>query len=125
MTKSVVIVLGQYSDRPVGDQADPCMFLTKPTRPPRSSNTQGSAWPHLLSEFCALFCFTPLFVIETAYTKEEAEQVGKYMIRTLLSLERLSFAEKEGKVCYQYGKDSFEQVALMAAGLPLWRISCP
>ena len=35
-----------------------------------------------------------------ASTKEEAERVGKYMIRPLLSLERLSFSEKEGKVCY-------------------------
>jgi len=64
MTKSVAIVLGQDSDRPVGGQAGPCLFLTKPTRSPRSSNTQGPAWPHLLSEFFALFCFTALFVIE-------------------------------------------------------------
>jgi hypothetical protein len=38
-----------------------------------------------------------------AKTKKEAERVGKYMIlsngRLLLSLERLSFSEKEGKVC--------------------------
>jgi hypothetical protein len=40
-----------------------------------------------------------------AKTKIEAERVGKYMIRPLLSLERLSFSEKEGKVCYRYGKD--------------------
>jgi hypothetical protein len=33
-----------------------------------------------------------------AKTKEEAERVRKYMIRALLSLERLSFMEKEGKV---------------------------
>ena len=39
-----------------------------------------------------------------AKTKIEAERVGKYMIRPLLSLERLSFSEKEGKVCYRYGK---------------------
>jgi ribosomal protein S27E len=32
------------------------------------------------------------------------EQVGKYMIRPLLSLERLSFLENEGKVCYRYGQ---------------------
>ena len=36
-----------------------------------------------------------------AKTKEEAERVGKYMIRPLLSLERLSFSEKEGKVSYR------------------------
>jgi len=33
-----------------------------------------------------------------AKTKPEAEQVGKYMIRPLLSLERLTFLEPEGKV---------------------------
>jgi hypothetical protein len=36
-----------------------------------------------------------------AKTKEEAERVGKSMIRPLLSLERLSFEEKEGKVSYR------------------------
>ena len=30
------------------------------------------------------------------------------MIRPLLSLELLSFDEKEGKVCYRYGKDGKE-----------------
>ena len=30
------------------------------------------------------------------------------MIRPLLSLERLSFSEKEGQVCYRYGKDAQE-----------------
>jgi len=34
-----------------------------------------------------------------AKTRHEAERVGKYMIRPLLSLERLSFSEKEGQVC--------------------------
>src|SRR4030067_3593077 len=43
-----------------------------------------------------------------ASTKEEAERVGKYMIRPLLSLERISFSEKEGKVCYRYGKEAEE-----------------
>jgi hypothetical protein len=41
-----------------------------------------------------------------AKTKPEAERVGKYMIRPLLSLERLSFSEKEGQVCYRYGKEA-------------------
>ena len=41
-------------------------------------------------------------------TKREAERVGKYMIRPLLSLKRLSIDKAEGKVCYQYGKDSSE-----------------
>lgn len=39
-----------------------------------------------------------------ARTRKEAERVGKYMIDPLLSLERLSFSEKEGKVCYRYGE---------------------
>jgi len=30
------------------------------------------------------------------------------MIRPLLSLERLSFDEKEGKICYRYGKEAEE-----------------
>jgi len=37
----------------------------------------------------------------SASTSEEAERVGKYMIRPVLSLERLSFSEKEGKVIHQ------------------------
>ncbi len=41
-------------------------------------------------------------------TKTEAERVGKYMIKPLLSLKRLSIDKSEGKVCYQYGKDSSE-----------------
>ena len=47
-----------------------------------------------------------------AKTKTEAERVGKYMIRPLLSLERLSFDEKEAKVCYRYG-ESPEEVERM------------
>ena len=43
-----------------------------------------------------------------AKTKTEAERVGKYMIRPLLSLKRLSFSEKEGQVCYGYGKEPEE-----------------
>ena len=43
-----------------------------------------------------------------ATTKREAERVGKYMIRPLLSLKRLSIDKTEGKVCYQYGKESSE-----------------
>ncbi len=43
-----------------------------------------------------------------AKTKTEAERVGKYMIRPLLSLERLSLDEKERQVCYRYGKKSQE-----------------
>ncbi|MDH4270831.1 MAG: transposase [Candidatus Aminicenantes bacterium] len=41
-------------------------------------------------------------------TKKEAERVGKYMIRPLLSLERLSLDEREGQICYRYGKEARE-----------------
>jgi len=37
------------------------------------------------------------------------ERVGKDMIRPLLSLERLSFLEPEGKVSYRYGQDGAER----------------
>ncbi|NOR14273.1 MAG: IS91 family transposase [Candidatus Aminicenantes bacterium] len=43
-----------------------------------------------------------------ARSKKEAEQVGKYMIRPILSLKRLSFDEAQGQVIYQYGKHSSE-----------------
>jgi hypothetical protein len=41
-----------------------------------------------------------------ATSKQEAERVGKYMIRAILSLKRLSFDEAQGQVIYQYGKHS-------------------
>jgi hypothetical protein len=44
-----------------------------------------------------------------AKTKAEAERVGKYMIRPLLSLERLSFMEPEGKVGYRHGQGAGDQ----------------
>lgn len=43
-----------------------------------------------------------------AQTRKEAERVGKFMRRPLLSLEGLSFSEKESKVCYRYGKGAEE-----------------
>jgi len=43
-----------------------------------------------------------------AKTREKAERVGKYMSRPLLSLKRLSFDEKEGKVWLRYGKEEEE-----------------
>jgi hypothetical protein len=43
-----------------------------------------------------------------ANTKTEAERVGKYMIRPLLSLERLSLDEKRAQVCYRYGSEARE-----------------
>jgi len=41
-----------------------------------------------------------------ATNKQEAERVGKYMIRPILSLKRLYFDEAQGQVIYQYGKHS-------------------
>jgi hypothetical protein len=43
-----------------------------------------------------------------ARTRTEAERVGKYMIRPLLSLECLSLDERQGRVRYQYGKEAKE-----------------
>jgi hypothetical protein len=40
-----------------------------------------------------------------AKTKPEAERVGKYMLRPVLALERLTFLEPEGKVGYRWGRD--------------------
>jgi hypothetical protein len=44
-----------------------------------------------------------------AKTKPEAERVGKYMIRPVLSLERLAFLEREAKVISRYGQNGVEQ----------------
>jgi hypothetical protein len=41
--------------------------------------------------------------------KEKAKRVGKYMIRPILSLKRLSFDETERRVSYQYGKDRADE----------------
>ena len=61
-----------------------------------------------------------------AKTRKEAEPVGKYMIRPLLSLERLSFDEKEGRASYRYGKgpkaqekmDYLEFIARVTSHIP-------
>ena len=42
-------------------------------------------------------------------TKPEAERVAKYMIRPLLSLDRLSFLEPEGTIGYRWGRDGAEK----------------
>ena len=39
----------------------------------------------------------------------EAEGGGKYMIRPILALERLTFLEHEGKVGYRHGENGAEQ----------------
>ena len=43
-----------------------------------------------------------------AKTSVEAKRVGKYIIRPLLSLERLSLDEKEGRICCRDGKEAKE-----------------
>jgi hypothetical protein len=47
-----------------------------------------------------------------AQTKSEAERVGKYMIRPLLSLKRLFFDETAGKVCYQYSRHGSQEESM-------------
>ncbi len=47
-----------------------------------------------------------------AKTEPEGERVGKYMTRSVLSLERLSFLDPEAKVGYRYGPDRAEQEAM-------------
>jgi hypothetical protein len=61
-----------------------------------------------------------------AKTKTEAERVGKYMIRPLLSLERLSLDERTGRVGYRYGQgaqdvekmDYLEFIARVTSHIP-------
>ena len=43
-----------------------------------------------------------------ARTKIEAERVGKYMVRPVLSLDRLSLDEREGQVGYRWGREAAE-----------------
>ncbi len=47
-----------------------------------------------------------------ATSKSEAERVGKYMIRPLLSLKRLFFDETSGKVRYQYSRDGSQEESM-------------
>jgi hypothetical protein len=44
-----------------------------------------------------------------AKTKPEAERVGKYMLRPVLALERLTFLEPEGNIGYRWGRDGAGQ----------------
>ena len=43
-----------------------------------------------------------------ARTKTEAERIGKYMVRPVLSLERLLFLERDGKDGYRWGREAAE-----------------
>jgi len=45
-------------------------------------------------------------------TKAETERVGKYMIRPVVSLERLGFIEPEGRVGYRIGRKDGEQESM-------------
>jgi len=47
-----------------------------------------------------------------AETKRETERVGKYMIRPLLSLKRLFFDERGGKVCYRYSRKGSQEESM-------------
>ena len=55
--------------------------------------------------------------------KPEAERVGKYMVRPLLALERLTFLEPEGKVGYRWGRDGAEQETMDYLGF-IARVTC-
>jgi hypothetical protein len=47
-----------------------------------------------------------------AQTKSEAEKVGKYIIRPLLSLKRLFFDETPGKVRYRYSRHGSQEESI-------------
>jgi hypothetical protein len=47
-----------------------------------------------------------------AESKSEAERVGKYMIRPVLSLKRLLFDETEGKVRYQHSRHGSQEESM-------------
>jgi hypothetical protein len=47
-----------------------------------------------------------------AQTKREAERVGKYMIRPVLSLKRLFFDDTAGKVRYQYSRHGSQEESM-------------
>jgi hypothetical protein len=47
-----------------------------------------------------------------AQTKSEAERVGRYMIRPVLSLKRLFFDETSGKIRYQYSRDGSREESM-------------
>lgn len=40
--------------------------------------------------------------------KTEAERIGKYMVRPILALDRLSFLDREGRDGYRHGDDGAE-----------------
>jgi hypothetical protein len=45
-----------------------------------------------------------------ARTKTEAERIGKYRVRPILAMDRLSFLEREGRVGYRHGDDGAEMI---------------
>jgi hypothetical protein len=53
-----------------------------------------------------------------AQTKSEADRVGTYMIRPLLSSKRLFFNEKAGKVRYQESMDYLDFIARVTSHIP-------
>jgi hypothetical protein len=62
-----------------------------------------------------------------AKTKPEAERVGKYMLRPILALERLTLLEAEGKVGYRHGEKGAERPPPPQAALQglLWEADPP
>ncbi len=49
-----------------------------------------------------------MFSCRTRGFKPEAERVGKYMLRPVLALKRLTFLEPEGQVGYRWGRAGAE-----------------
>ena len=83
----------------VGDKAVATPLVVKIRLPSSTSDYTLNKIVRLITEVTqASRAFGALF---RAQTKKEAERVGKYMIRPLLSLKRLSLEETAGKVLYQ------------------------
>jgi ribosomal protein S27E len=61
---------------------------------------------HLLTFSCKTRGFCPS--CHAKRLEEWAERVGKYMVRPVLSLDRLLFLDREGKVGYRHGQNGAE-----------------
>jgi len=60
-----------------------------------------------------------------AKTKPEAERVGKYMLRPILALERLTLLEAEGKVGYRHGEKGAELERMDYLEFKVDPMTCP
>jgi len=65
-----------------------------------------------------------------ARTRTEAQRIGKYMVRPVLALDRLSFLEREGRVGYRHGDggaelERMDYLELIARVMPHIRAAGP